>query len=672
MTADPQARGVADIIGRSLLARSLVPAVACLVLFTGYLCMQQKAEVEAQDVKYAQSLAAFVQGNMSATWTALGHFADQARPDSLKDMLAIMPSMERLFWVDTRGNILAVAPPEAMERNFCLHFDERPGRRLLLSRPLPSPDGHGMNLLVGVRNESGMVLAAEMSLREITQYLTEITGIWPDEVIVCDRFGNLISHPDQGRVLRQENIGDSPLFKAAVNDRRSLVYGEDGAYYLGAAAKAPELGWLVLVRRSAWRALAPALIRVAKGATLMAVALVAFTLVVRRELDIKIAKPMERSTASLAQADAGRGVRFPERPVFSELQRFERAVQDMANRLQTGALRLQESEQRFRAIFEQAGVGMVQCDATGRFLRANAFFLKLTGYDESALTGLTFTEITHPGDLPRDLQLRKRLAQGTIGPYALDKRYLRPNGESVWVNLSVAAVRDARQEVDSYIGVAVDITARKLAEQAIDASLREKETLLREIHHRVKNNLQIISSLISLQSDRIRDPWVLEQFAICSNRVSSMALIHEELYGSTNLAQVNVRHYVERLAPKLVATYQAKRPVVCRVEADDVTLNIDQAVPFGLVVNELVTNAAKHAFRENGGTITVTVRRVDRTVEAGVSDDGVGLPEGFDPAGATTLGLSLVTQLVRQLHGELVMGQGPGASLGFRFPVKET
>ncbi|NTU55400.1 MAG: hypothetical protein HGA79_04045, partial [Anaerolineales bacterium] len=188
------------------------------------------------------------------------------------------------------------------------------------------------------------------------------------------------------------------------------------------------------------------------------------------------------------------------------------------------------------------------------------------------------------------------------------------------------------------------------------ALLDEKEVLLKEVHHRVKNNLQVISSLLNLQAAKISDPDTKDVLRESQNRVRTMALIHEKLYQSSDLAQVNFRSYLQSLVTYLTQSYRERSVnVTVQIEAEDIMLDIDAAIPCGLIVNELVSNSLKYAFPDNQpGTIKLTCHQP----QAGkyilvVSDDGVGLPDGFDIAQAPSLGYKLVVNLTAQLEGKL-------------------
>ncbi len=214
-----------------------------------------------------------------------------------------------------------------------------------------------------------------------------------------------------------------------------------------------------------------------------------------------------------------------------------------------------------------------------------------------------------------------------------------------------------------------DITPRKEAEESLKASLHEKEILLKEIHHRVKNNMQVISSLLSLQSRHLQDPAAIAMFRESQHRIRSMALVHEKLYQSQDLSRIDFASYLENLLVYLFHAYPVNsRGVRLRTEVDNVTLDINTAIPCGLLVSELVTNALKHAFPDGGGgeiLVSLQPREGGRFILT-VKDTGVGYPAGLDFRVAETFGMQLVSMLLQQLDGTIDMTAVPGAGTEFR------
>src|ERR1700737_3830376 len=220
------------------------------------------------------------------------------------------------------------------------------------------------------------------------------------------------------------------------------------------------------------------------------------------------------------------------------------------------------------------------------------------------------------------------------------------------------------------------VTESKLAEEAIrasaqqlEASLREKEILLREIHHRVKNNLQVISSLLRLQSAHIRDPSMLEMFNESRNRVLSMALVHEKLYQSPDLCQVDFSEYPHSLTALLIRSSGPRAAhITLKTQLEKVSLNVDVAVPLGLIINELVSNCLKHAFPRGRGEARIEFRRQQEgRIQLTVADDGVGFPSHLDFRNTDTLGMQLVHTLSQQIGGSIELHSNEGTEFRISF-----
>ena len=214
-----------------------------------------------------------------------------------------------------------------------------------------------------------------------------------------------------------------------------------------------------------------------------------------------------------------------------------------------------------------------------------------------------------------------------------------------------------------------EVGRRREAEETLRGLLNEKEVLLKEIHHRVKNNMQVISSLLNLQMAEIQDDSVRNLFRESQSRVRSMALIHEQLYRSKDLASVNFSDYIDNLARSIFRSYSIQAAQIrLTTEVDHLSLPLDQAIPCGLIINELICNALKYAFSGPKGHITVSLTKSDTCFQLVVADDGVGLPKDLDIDATTTLGLRLVKTLVDQIDGELVVDAAQGTRFQISFP----
>ncbi len=249
------------------------------------------------------------------------------------------------------------------------------------------------------------------------------------------------------------------------------------------------------------------------------------------------------------------------------------------------------------------------------------------------------------------------------------------NGEEYIYDTDIVPIIE-NGRAERAITVLRDITAEKKAEERVNTALREKEVLLREIHHRVKNNLQVMTSLLSLQADYIQDPYTLTLFYEAQSRMRSMALIHEELYQSRDLARIDYQEYVEKLTTNLVQVFSKNPNIEIVLDLADVFFGVDAAIPCGLIINELVTNALKYAFpHESKGTIAIRLKALSADPDQTnylltVEDDGVGIPLDLDFENTETLGLQLVNILVRQLKGRASLDRTGGTHFKIEFAEK--
>ncbi len=474
-----------------------------------------------------------------------------------------------------------------------------------------------------------------------------------------------------------------------------------------------------------------------------------------------------------------------------ELERLAAAFNVMAAQRRTSEEALRESEKRFRAIYESAGIGIALIDLNGLIIESNFAFEKMFGYDGDELREKPFKTLFHAGDETLDENHIRDLLAGGLELFAEENRFVRRGGEVIWGRMTATVILDeqktpsmgiillenvtsrkkaeemlrASQEtnkamlnatldpallldtggkilainkaalnvydrkpgemlgrnildymtfdfsaekkdlllqtvsagksvrfenelngniydvnaypimddlgrIDRFAVFTHDITAMKKAEEQIRASLREKEILLKEIHHRVKNNMQVIISLLRLQSRAIDDQRVKDVFAEAQLRVRAMALIHQVLFQSGDMSRIDLKSYVKSLAASLFEAH--KNPpadIVLKVEAEEIEIGIDLVSPCGLVLNELISNSFKYAFPDGQpGEIRVEARASDDEVTISVSDNGVGMSRDFDIRGAKTTGLSLVLTLVEyQLHGRWRLENEHGTRFSFTF-----
>lgn len=246
-------------------------------------------------------------------------------------------------------------------------------------------------------------------------------------------------------------------------------------------------------------------------------------------------------------------------------------------------------------------------------------------------------------------------------------------GEPVPVYCSRSELITEDGTLEGVVLLALNLSARKETEAQLRASLAEKEVLLREVHHRVKNNLQIVSSLLSLQNARDQPITETQRALVASqNRIRSMALIHEQLYKSKDLARIDFAQYARDLTQYLARSYDIDRQrIELQLEIEPIPLSVEQAIPCGMIVNELVANGVEHAFSEEGGKIRIAFSRQGKRCQLTVGDDGHGLPDAVDPSQATTLGLRLVWALGEQLNAEVGFSRNGGTRVTVEFEIAE-
>jgi PAS domain S-box-containing protein len=281
----------------------------------------------------------------------------------------------------------------------------------------------------------------------------------------------------------------------------------------------------------------------------------------------------------------------------------------------------------------------------------------------------TFLARIHPDDRDRVFATNQRSLQSG-GHCDLEFRVVLPDGSIHWIQSQSQVYYDETNQPVRMSGIDVDISDRKRAQLRIQESLQEKEVLLQEIHHRVKNNLQIICSLLDLQAQHIEEAALLEMFRESQHRVRSMALVHEKLYQSQDCAKINFAEYIESLTSYLFQAYAVDAAnVALMLDIDKVILDIDTAIPCGLIINELVSNALKHAFYSHAeGEINVALKAIsEQDFLLRVRDNGRGLPANFDLNKVKSLGLQLVKVLTKQLEGTLEINGENGTEFCIRF-----
>jgi PAS domain S-box-containing protein len=366
---------------------------------------------------------------------------------------------------------------------------------------------------------------------------------------------------------------------------------------------------------------------------------------------------------------------------------YEGSIVNITKRKKAEAA-LKESEEKYRRIVDTAEEGIWMLDDHFRITYANQRMAEMLGYTLEEMMGKEIRSFMPKGELADHSFRTKRQRDGVNDHF--ERQFIRKNGSILWVFVSTTPVKDASGNFSGSFAMYSDITERKRAEEElkkfneelerrvrerteqINASLEEKVVLIREIHHRVRNNLQIILSLISLQSRNIKDPYLLNTIGDFKNRIVAMAHIHERMCLVDDISRIDLSEIVTFLGTSLFRSFRVDHQHIrLNVKIKDIHISINTAIPLSLILNELITNSIKHAF-PNGtpGEITIEGRREADTIELSVRDTGIGMPKDFDwMSSKQSLGHRLVVSLVEQLNGTIELDQSAGTT--FNIVVKE-
>ncbi|MFH1434731.1 MAG: PAS domain S-box protein [Pseudomonadota bacterium] len=335
----------------------------------------------------------------------------------------------------------------------------------------------------------------------------------------------------------------------------------------------------------------------------------------------------------------------------------------------TGRRQAEEEIRKFKTIAESARFGVAIAGLDGTVSYINDYFAGVHGYRPDEILGNRLDMFHTAEQLDQVANINEKLL--AVGSYSGIEVWHRCKDGSVFPMLMNGVIVKDEKGVPQYMAAtAVDITGRKHAEERIKASLREKEVLLKEIHHRVKNNLQLITSLLKLQSESVGDPGALEMFRESQGRVRLIALLHEMLYRSEDLASIDAADYIRTLVSHLLRSYGGSgEAITVELNVEKITLDVDTAITCGLIVNELVTNSLKHAFPGGGeGKVRVDLHpKGHGAFILTVADSGKGIAGSIDFRDARTLGLQLVCTLVDQLEGTIELDREGGTAFRIEF-----
>jgi len=311
-----------------------------------------------------------------------------------------------------------------------------------------------------------------------------------------------------------------------------------------------------------------------------------------------------------------------------------------------------------------------QVNKKGIFEYVSPSIKDLLGYETEDIIGKKDTElikIVHPDDLSMIINAIQK-AITTLKPRRIQHRYRHADGHYIWVETIGNPLSNEKGEFSGAVYITRDIQELKMVENQLKSSLEEKEVLLKEIHHRVKNNMQIISSLLNLQSKCLEDENAARILKESRDRVKSMAIVHEKLYQSSDLSRIDFSEYTKKLVYDLLSSYGVNSKFIKdSIKVENILLDINFAIPCGLIINELVSNSIKHAFPNGRGEISVEFYLKSNKHILIIADNGVGFPEDLDFQNTETLGLRLVNALVTQLYGKIELYRDEGTTFKIIF-----
>ena len=365
-------------------------------------------------------------------------------------------------------------------------------------------------------------------------------------------------------------------------------------------------------------------------------------------------------------------IRISDNPKEELLNALGKVTNQMIESVSREITERKKAEERFNQVAESAGEWIWEVDKNGLYTYSNHVVEKILGYTTEEIVGKKhFYDFFYPGIMTK-LKEEAFVAFHRKAPF---KNVIYANihkmGHVVFLETSGTPVFGEKGNFLGYRGVDTDITERELAEEHLRKSLREKEILLRELHHRTKNNMQVISSLLDLHSINIDDKNILNIIKEVQHRIKSIALVHEKLYQAKDLSDVNLRDYITDFAHTLLKSYEGIRGrISLKVDVDDIFFSLETITPCGMIISELVSNSLKYAF-PNGrkGKITIECHATGNgEVNLRISDNGIGIPEGLDFRNTKSLGFKLICKLAEeQLRGTVELEGGKGTSFIIKF-----
>ncbi len=351
-------------------------------------------------------------------------------------------------------------------------------------------------------------------------------------------------------------------------------------------------------------------------------------------------------------------------------QQNQRYLHELEEKYDERSYHLLQTEEKYRSLFESSNVGVGVTTHDGKVLEVNEAMCKMTGYSPDELKTINLKD-TIIGPIAGQ-RIREKLAKDRIiDDYEIKLR--KANGTAYWVSLSIKPIKYRGKP--AFLTIKIDITKRKEYELSLKQALADKEEMLREIHHRTKNNMNVIISLLNMQSYRLKDQHVKDILGQINDRIYSMSLVHEQIYASKELASIDLLQYIKALYLRHYGTHAGnKKEIQFDLELESSTLGLSKAIPLGLALNEVLSNVVKHPFENmSRGRVQIKLQKLPNSrLQVIVRDDGCGFPVDLNLSDPPTLGLHMAKILVEdQLSGSFILKSEKGAHVQIEFPITD-
>lgn len=540
-----------------------------------------------------------------------------------------------------------------------------------ISRPFISPLTQNPTLALTVKDSSRFYVGF-LNLK-VLRDLTERFDIGKNGyAVIVDRNGYVLAHPEESFVDQRINLGNLNIYeRARQGEEGTFLYSLQGTMMYGTILRHDRTGWYLIISQSRAEADRPI-----RNITAMFILILTVTIAVSLLLGIdnrrKIIRPITALIQSAEQlSNENYNITLGESE-YTEINSLLHAFETMSAAIRRRQADLSRTSEQYKMLIEHAGSIIMRWNTDLKYTFLNSYALELFEYSEDELIGACLIGTTHRETDDSGKNIRLMLEDIFEHPEQYrsnENEIITKSGKQVWIQWSNKPIYGGDGKIREMLSIGTDRSEYKAAEEKISGSLKEKEILLKEIHHRVKNNMQIISSLLSLQTGKMFDPRDIRLLQTSQNRVHSMSLIHEQLYESENLAEIDFRQYINELVSYISDTYLTQEnDIVLKTAVEDIFLGIDTAIPLALIVNELISNAVKYAFpeRKRGGRVDISLQKKDNYVLT-VRDNGIGLPAEFDSSVPDSLGYQLITALIDQLQGKMEIESDSGTVVTITF-----